>query len=198
MIVGLTGGIGSGKSTVASLFAHLGVPIFEADAVSKQILDTDKELQGQLTELLGPGLVKDGRVNKGFMASVIFNDEELLQQVNGLIHPAVGHAFAKWYASHKSTPYVIREAAILFESGTYKDCDHIIVVSAPLEMRVERVMKRNHISREQVMERVNKQWPEEQKLKLADSIIYNDHSQSVIKQVLKIHENIIRQSDKGS
>ncbi|MGB0176885.1 MAG: dephospho-CoA kinase [Owenweeksia sp.] len=197
MIVGLTGGIGSGKSTVATLFKKLGVPVFEADSVSRQLLDSDKTLQQKLVALLGDKLISNGQVDKPYMASLIFADEDLLRQVNKLIHPAVGQAFEAWHQRQR-TPYVMREAAILFESGTYKDCDHIIVVSAPLEMRVERVMKRSNMSYEQVMERVDRQWPEEQKLKLADSIIYNDHSQSVIKQVLRIHEDLIRQSGKRS
>lgn len=197
MIVGLTGGIGSGKSTVARLFTRLGIAVFEADSVSRQLIDTDQELQQQLQQLLGNDLLQDGKVNKPYMASLIFSNENLLRKVNSLIHPAVGRAFKKWKPQQQS-PYVLREAAILFESGTYHDCDHIIVVSAPLDMRIERVMKRNKMTREEVMERVNRQWPEEQKLRLADSIIYNDHSQSVIKQVLRIHEDLIRQSAKKS
>ncbi len=197
MIVGLTGGIGSGKTTVARIFARLGVPVFEADQESKKLLDSDDDLKKALIALLGSSLYKNNRLDRDFMASKIFGDKALLQKVNQLIHPAVGQAFKRWHKKQQA-PYVMREAAILFESGSYKDCDHIIMVSAPLDMRIERVMKRSGLSHAQVMERVNQQWPEEQKQQLSDSIIYNDHRESVIKQVLRIHENLIRQANPGS
>lgn len=193
MIVGLTGGIGSGKSTVASVFNQLGVPVYEADLWARNLIDRD-DIQSALVELMGEGILSSGVIDRKKMASLIFNDKALLARVNGLIHPAVATHFKNWYREQQS-PYVIREAAILFESGSYKDCDKVIVVHAPLEMRIQRVMERNGISREEVMERVNNQWPEEDKLRLADYVVYNDLSRSVIKQSISIHEDIIRQSD---
>lgn len=198
MIVGLTGGIGSGKTTVAAIFAALGVPVYEADSASKELIDTDRNLQQQLTELLGSDIVEDGKINRPLMAARIFNDASLLSQANALIHPAVARDFKRWYRQNLDSTYVIREAAILFESGSYRDCEKVVVVTAPEEMRIERVMKRSGISRAQVMERMQNQWPEEEKLSRADYVIYNDHTQSVIKQVLAIHENISHQTNKGS
>lgn len=195
MIVGLTGGIGSGKTSVARIFSVLGIPVYEADEASKKLIDTDKGLQGQLIALLGDDIVSDGKINRPLMAERIFNDSELLSQTNAIIHPAVAAHFQHWHQQYTQQPYIIREAAILFESGSYKDCDKVIVVSAPQEMRIARVMSRNDVSRQAVLERMSNQWPEADKLARADYVIYNDHSQSVIKQVLAIHEDLIRQSD---
>lgn len=198
MIIGLTGGIGSGKSTVAAIFKSLGIPVYEADAASKQIIDTDRSLQQSLRQLLGKEVVKDGKIDRPYMASLIFNDQDLLRQTNALIHPAVGRDFKTWYSKQQAAPYVVREAAILFESGTYRDCDKIVVVTAPEDMRIERVVKRNHTSEAEVRQRMANQWPEEEKVKRADYVVNNDHTDSVVKQVLRIHEDIIRQSDKRS
>tara|TARA_B100001115_G_scaffold183208_2_gene181386 strand:- start:672 stop:1265 length:594 start_codon:yes stop_codon:yes gene_type:complete len=196
MIVGLTGGIGSGKTTVARIFQQLKVPIFVADEESKKLLDTNSELQEQLVEWLGPELIKEGKLDRAYMASRIFKDEELLKKVNALIHPAVGRAFQSWYQKQKA-PYIIREAAILFESGTHKDCAKIIVVSAPEELRLQRVVKRSGESPEQVKARMAKQWPQEKKEALADYIIHNDHQEMLIPQVLQIHEDLIHIANTG-
>ncbi|WP_417601431.1 dephospho-CoA kinase [Owenweeksia hongkongensis] len=197
MIVGLTGGIGSGKSTVAKIFEFLGVPVYEADAFSKTIIDTDKELQAELVSLLGTEIIEEGKIVRPKMAELIFGDKNLLQKANDLIHPAVARHFQNWY-ENQSYPYVIKEAAILFESGSYKSCDKILVVAAPKEMRINRVMTRSSMTREEVEARMNNQWPQEQKLEKADYIVTNDLTESVIKQVINIHENIIRTANSGS
>lgn len=197
MIVGLTGGIGSGKSSVAAVFSTLGVPVYEADSASKNLIDTDKHLQQQLAALLGDDILSNGKIKRPVMAGKIFNDEELLKKTNAIIHPAVARDFERWYQIYASVPYVVREAAILFESGSYKDCDKVVVVTAPAAMRIQRVMKRNSVKREDVLRRMDKQWPEEEKISRADYVIYNDLTQSVIKQVLAIHEDIIKHSDQG-
>jgi len=190
MIVGLTGGIGSGKTTVAQIFKSLGIPVFVADEESKKLLDSDLELQKQLKDLLGDDLVKEGKVDRPYMASLIFNDADLLQKANALIHPAVGRAFKSWH-QNQSAPYAIREAAILFESGSHQDCNSIVVVSAPEELRLRRVMKRSGETEEQVKSRMNKQWPQSKKEALADYLIFNDHREMLIPQVLKVHESLI-------
>lgn len=196
MIVGLTGGIGSGKTTVARIFAQLGVPIFVADEVSKSILDSNKALQAELLQLMGPELLQDSKVNRPYMASRIFKDKALLQKVNALIHPAVASAFEAWHQA-QSFPYVLREAAILFESGSAKDCAKVIVVSAPEELRLQRVMLRSGETAEQVRQRMSKQWPQEKKEALADYIIQNDHQHMLIPQVLRIHEDLIHTASSG-
>lgn len=198
MIVGLTGGIGSGKTTIGKIFSWLGVPVYEADAASKTIIDTDKELQGKLQALLGKDIVQaNGKIDRQQMATLIFGNEALLKQTNALIHPAVGEDFTRWYQSQESD-YVIKEAAILFESGSYRQCDKIVVVEAPEELRIERVMARGNTSREEVLARMRNQWPQEQKVELADYVIHNDQRNSVIKQVLAIHEDLIRQANQRS
>lgn len=196
MIVGLTGGIGSGKSTVAGIFRHLGIAVFEADQEAKALLDRDKTLRDGLFQLLGPEVFgREGRVDRSFMARRIFSDSGLLEKVNALIHPAVGRAFGDWYARQNS-PYVLREAAILYESGSYRDCAVVIVVSAPENLRLERVMKRSGETGEQVRERMKSQWPQEEKDRRADYIIRNDGSQMIIPQVLKVHESLIRRANR--
>lgn len=197
MIVGLTGGIGSGKSSVAAIFNTLGVPVYEADSASKNLIDTDTELQLELVALLGDEILSEGKINRPVMAGKIFNDEVLLKKTNAIIHPAVARDFKKWYGQHSFSPYIIREAAILFESGSHVDCDKIIVVTAPAEMRIKRVMRRNSVTRDEVLRRMENQWPEEEKISRADYVIYNDLTQSVIKQVLAIHEDIVNHTNQG-
>lgn len=195
MIIGLTGGIGSGKSTVAAIFQHLGVPVFIADEESKRILESDEILQGKLVELLGPDLIKNGQIDKAFMAQRIFQENVLLQAVNAMLHPLVGIAFRQWALLHQEHPYIIREAAILFESNSYHDCDKIIVVTAPEDLRVERVMQRSRISAQAVKDRMAQQWPQEKKDALAHYLIDNSGEKSLIKQVIAIHENIIGRTE---
>lgn len=194
MIIGLTGGIGSGKSTVGKIFKTLGVPVFVADEEAKTLLDTDFELQHKLVELLGEELVEKGKVNRAYIAERIFSNDKLLQEVNRLVHPAVAVTFKNWYQRQKA-PYVLREAAILFESGSHQDCDKIIVVTAKEDLRLERVMGRSSEKKEQVKARMAKQWPQEKKDAMADYLIDNNGRQSLIKQVLKVHENIISQAN---
>lgn len=196
MIIGLTGGIGSGKTTVAKIFKFLGVPVFVADEESKRLLDQDQKLQSDLVQLIGKDLVKNAKVDRPYMAQRIFSDQALLEKVNALIHPAVGRAFKSWYAEQK-TAYVIREAAILYESGTHVDCEAIIVVSAPEDLRLQRVMQRSGENAEAVRKRMSKQWPQEKKEALADYIIHNDHQHMLIPQVLKLHENLIHTANSG-
>ncbi|MGB0980196.1 MAG: dephospho-CoA kinase [Croceimicrobium sp.] len=196
MIVGLTGGIGSGKTTAAQIFKSLGVPLFLADEESKKLIDGDAKLQASLVELMGSELLTDGKINRAYMASLIFSDAVLLQKVNALIHPAVGDAFKAWY-HRQNFSYVIREAAILYESGSHQDCDAVIVVSAPEQLRLERVKARSGESEEQIRKRMSKQWPAEKKEALADYIIHNDGGEMLIPQVLKIHESLIHTANKG-
>jgi dephospho-CoA kinase len=193
MIVGLTGGIGSGKSTVAAIFQYLKVPVFIADEEAKALIDQEP-IQRPLKALLGADIIKSGAVNRSLMAQKIFGDESLLKAVNNIIHPAVGQRFQAW-AKEQDHPYLIREAAILFESGSYRDCEKIIVVTAPEALRLKRVMKRSGEGEEQVKRRMSRQWPEEEKIARADYVITNDHSQSLIYQVLAIHEDLISRAN---
>lgn len=197
MIVGLTGGIGSGKTTVAQIFAALGVPIFVADEVSKHLIDTNKRVQRALQNLLGDDLVKEGKIDRPLMAKLIFNDDELLKKANAIIHPAVAEAFKQWQEK-QDYPYVLREAAILFESGSHRDCAAVIVVSAEEKLRIKRVQQRSGESVEQIKARMSKQWPQKKKEELADYLIFNDEKEMLIPQVIRIHEDLIRRARQGS
>ncbi len=189
--VGITGGIGSGKTTVCQIFATLGIPIYYADVRAKELMVSDADLIQQIQKLLGENAYLNGELNRKYIAEKAFHDKNLLQQLNTIVHPAVFQDTLNWFQTHHDKAYTLYEAAIMFESGSYKLMDKMITVFAPLEDRISRTMKRDHISREEVLERVDKQMLEEEKMKRADFVIYNDHSQPLIQQVLTIHEHIM-------
>lgn len=193
-IIGLTGGIGSGKTTVAKMFQDLGVPVYIADEEAKKLNDTSKTIIKGLKKLLGGTIYSaDGKLNRKKMASMIFNDAELLAKVNNLIHPEVAKHFEKWTAL-QTVPYVLKEAAILFESGSNKNCDKVILVTAPEEIRIKRVMNRDKVSREEVLSRMKNQWSEEKKRKLSDFIIENTDIAHTYSQVETLHMNLLKNS----
>ncbi len=193
-IIGLTGGIGSGKTTVAKMFQDLGVPVYIADEEAKKLNDTSKTIIKGLKKLLGGTIYSaDGKLNRKKMASMIFNDAELLAKVNNLIHPEVAKHFEKWTAL-QTVPYVLKEAAILFESGSHKNCDKVILVTAPEEIRIKRVMNRDKVSREEVLSRMKNQWSEEKKRKLSDFIIENTDIAHTYSQVETLHMNLLKNS----
>jgi dephospho-CoA kinase len=185
---GLTGGIGSGKSLVAEMFSILGIPVLNADATARFLTDTDAALKAAITVLFGEAIYQNGRLNRPFLASLVFNDKAQLQKLNNLVHPATVAYGQQWFKQQKDVPYVLKEAAIFFESGTYVEMDLMIGVSAPLELRLKRAMERDNITETEVRRRMDNQMDEAEKMKRCDYIIHNDGSQSVIQQVLKIHE----------
>jgi dephospho-CoA kinase len=188
--IGITGGIGSGKTLVCSIFRLIGAEIFEADRVARELYSGDENVKLQLTELFGRGIyTADGTINRQLLAAIIFSDRGALQKVNELIHPLVKAEFEKW-ALQKTGVYVLHEAAILFESGFYKLMDANILVTAPDELRIQRVIDRDRVSREDVLIRMQNQFQEEESLKLTDFVIRNDGSEFIIKQVLDIDEKI--------
>ncbi|NCT19057.1 MAG: dephospho-CoA kinase [Flavobacteriaceae bacterium CG_4_8_14_3_um_filter_34_10] len=190
-VVCLTGGIGSGKSTIAEMFKELGVSIYIADEEAKKLMQQNASLKQKIQQLLGEEAYKNGILNKKFIASKVFNNSELLQQLNALVHPAVGLHFEQWKRS-QSGVYVIKEAAILFENGGYKQCDKTILVIAPVETRIQRVLKREATSKEEILARMQNQWPDERKIKLADIVIDNNQNLENIRiQVLKIHNQLL-------
>jgi dephospho-CoA kinase len=184
-IVGLTGGIGSGKSTVADFFSLLQIPVYKADNAAKTLMDSDLELVMAIQKLLGPESYANGQLNRPFIASKIFSNPDLLTQMNALVHPAVKNDFMAWVNAQKS-PYVIREAAILFESGSYHDCDFIITVFAPENIRLSRVVKRDKTELEEVRKRMANQWPDEKKMERSQAVIYNDDHRLLIPQILEL------------
>lgn len=187
--VGITGGIGSGKTTVSKVFEVLGIPVFYADAVAKEIMVTDLILMEGIRAAFGEeSYSAAGVLNNKHIANIVFNDTLQLETLNALVHPAVFRAFDSWIAEIPSTtPYILKEAALLFESDSYKMCDTSILVLAPEAVKLMRVMKRDQVAEEQVRARMNKQFSDQQKLALADHQIYNDESRSIILQVMDLH-----------
>ena len=191
LIVGLTGGIGSGKTTVARFFEALGIPIYFADDRAKALMVNSPELKESIVLLLGvTAYTEDGRLNRAYIASQVFNNKALLEQLNGLVHPAVGKDFKQW-ASEQDSPYVIKEAAILFENGNYKAADKNILVTAPIDVRIERVMNRDGAKKEDIEARMQHQWPDSEKIPLADYIIENIDLEQTRLQVNSLHEQLI-------
>lgn len=184
--LGITGGIGSGKSTVSELFTLLGVPVYIADKESKRLTETSVVIKMQLIALFGEELYQNGVLNKALLASHIFKDQEKLDKVNKIIHPIVGADFDQWVKSNSNFDIVAQEAAILFESGFDKYVDKVITVYTPLEERVRRTMGRDGVTREKVLERIQNQMPDEKKVELSDFVIVNDGTISLIEQVLEI------------
>ena len=190
--VGLTGGIGSGKTTIANLFAlHFSIPIYIADTKAKELVANNKQLQQGIVTLLGEEAFVEGRYNTSFVAQEVFSNKEKLDKLNAIIHPYVQQDFLQWKQSQQA-PYVIKEAAILFESGSYRDCDFIIMVTAPLEERIKRVMLRDKIDRETVEKRIKNQWNDENKIKLSTFVIENREIDKNLDKIEIIHSKIVK------
>jgi dephospho-CoA kinase len=189
--VGLTGGIGSGKSTVAKIFEVLRIPVYYADDATKKIMNTDEELKASLIKNFGEQTYQNNQLNRSYLASVVFADKEKLELLNSLTHPATIRDANKWI-QEQTSPYIIKEAALLFESGANEHLDHIVGVFAPQELRIKRTIVRDNITREEVWQRMNRQMDEEAKMKLCDSIIINDEQTLLIPQVLKLHEKFLK------
>lgn len=190
LTIGITGGIGSGKSTVCRIFALLGIPIFEADNVAKSLINIHPKIKFELTRLYGKEIyTKTNTINRKKLADIIFNDDIELAKVNNLVHPVVRQEFVNWLKLQSSV-YVIHEAAILFESGFYKMMDFTILVSAPENRRIERVSKRDKVYPELVKERMDKQWLDSEKRKLANVEIVNDNKNLVIPQIIEIDKKL--------
>ena len=187
--IGITGNIGSGKTTVSKVFELLGVPVFYADAAAREVMTNDEELIKGVKNTFGTeSYFEDGSLNRKYIAGKVFNDPAELAKLNALVHPATFRAFDSWAKSFTEAPYLMKEAAILFESGSYKLCDYSIIVTAPKEIRMQRVIARDSITITEVESRDARQMPEEEKIKLADFRIKNDDTQLVIPQVLALHQ----------
>lgn len=189
---GITGGIGSGKTTVCKIFETLGIPVYYADDRAKWLMTHDEHLMSEIRNAFGAdAYTPDGQLNRAYLSGVVFSDAEKLKQLNALVHPAVFNDGSAWHQAQTGAPYTLREAALLYESGSYKAIDKMIVVTAPLALRIARVMERDNISEAAVRARIEKQWPEEEKIKRADYVIYNDGAQLLVPQVLKIHRALM-------
>jgi len=190
--VGITGNIGSGKTTVSKIFGVLGVPVFYADDAAKNVMVNDEILIDAIKHAFGPqAYFEDGGLNRKYIAGIVFNNEAELTKLNALVHPATFRAFDSWLVQHMDAPYILKEAALLFESNSYKMCDKSILVTAPLETRIKRVMQRDGLSEAEIKSREARQFTEGEKLKLAGYVIKNDGTKLVIPQVLALHETFL-------
>lgn len=186
--IGVTGGMGSGKTTVCKVFEILGIPVFYADAVAKSIMYTDQVLRQDIIKSFGEKSYSErGDLNRSYLSAIVFNSKTELEKLNALVHPAVFRAFDLWVESQEAVPYVVKEAALLFESDSYKMCDQTVLVKSPLEIRIERIKLRDGITREEIESRMNRQFSDEVKEKLADHILINDERQLLIPQILDLH-----------
>ena len=188
--VGITGGIGSGKSTVAKVFNVLGIPIYYADDAAKKLMNDDESIRIQLQQLFGKETYLDGKLNRKYLSGLVFNNEAKLAQLNAIVHPATLKDADKWM-QQQTTRYAIKEAALIFESGAQAQLDCVIGVFAPAPIRIQRVMKRDGITKEEVKARMEKQLDESIKMRLCDYVITNDEQDLVIPQVVKIHEALM-------
>ena len=189
--LGVTGGIGSGKTTVCKVFSVLGIPVFSADDEAKRIQESDRDLQLKINSFAGRDLFPEGKLDRTELARLIFSNKELLEKVNSVVHPAVFQVFREWVIK-QNTPYSIMDAAILFESGAFRMMDRIVTVVTPIEERIERLVRSKRLSREQVIERIKNQIDDESRISRSDFVIFNSENEMIIPAILGIHEEMIK------
>jgi len=192
--IGLTGGMGSGKTTVSKIFSVLGIPVFYADDIAKTIMNEDKGLKQSIIHLFGREAYINDRLNRKYIASIVFKDKYKLDQLNALVHPVTIAAADKWI-SEQTTPYILKEAALMFEAGAAAHLDYVIGVYAPQHLRLQRVMHRDGATREDVLARMNRQLDETIKMKLCDFVVVNDEQQAVLPQVLSLHQKFLNMAE---
>lgn len=191
--VGITGGIGSGKSMICRVFACLGVPIYDADTRARWMMNNHQALKKEvIAEFGAEAYDSNGQLNRPYMAQLVFNDSNKVKALNALVHPKVGQDFVEWAEAYPNAPYLLKEAALMFESGSSKALDYVITVFAPNDVRIRRVLQRDpHRSEAQVKAIFGKQLAEEEKIKRADFVVYNDDQQMVLPQVIRLHEQFL-------
>ncbi len=193
--VGLTGGIGSGKSTVAKIFEVLGIPVYYADDAAKRLMNEDEELKKSIITHFGKESYINDQLNRPYIASLVFNNKEKLDLLNFLTHPATIRDANQWM-NRQNSPYTIKEAALIFESGAAEYLDHVIGVFTPVPLRLQRIMQRDKITQEEVQQRMNRQIDEDIKMRLCDTVLINDEQQLLVPQVLQLHEKLLALSPK--
>lgn len=186
--IGITGGIGSGKTTVCQVFETLGISVYYADAETKKLYLNNLELKAKMIESFGLQVYKDDALNRDYLSQIVFNSKEKLNALNSIVHPYVFAHYEAWCDAHKNDKYTLKEAAIMFESGSYKHLHYIIGVSAPVEVRIARIIRRDGLSRDDIQKRIQKQMPTEELIKRCDFIIENDGDKSIVEQVIKLHK----------
>lgn len=189
--IGITGGIGSGKTFICRLFEALGIPVYNADEEAKRLMNTDIRIKEKLIAQFGESTYKDGLLDRAFLANMVFSDKDKLELLNSIVHPVVIQEAKDW-AERQTTRYSLKEAALLFESGSYKELDYTILVTAPMDIRIQRVIERDGATEQQVQERINKQLSDEEKLQLADFVIVNDGITPLLPQVWTLHQKFLK------
>ncbi|HEY5367802.1 MAG TPA: dephospho-CoA kinase [Hanamia sp.] len=190
--IGITGGIGSGKSTAAGIFGVLGIPVYSSDDASKRLMVEDENLKENIIKYFGESSYENGSLNRKYLAGQVFNDPKKIALLNSLVHPATIYDARKWMEKQKSA-YVIKEAALIFESGSNKNLDYVIGVKSPKELRIERATKRDNVTRKEVEARMKLQMDEDEKMKRCDFVIVNDEQQMLIPQVISLHEKFMKE-----
>ena len=197
--IGITGGMGAGKSTICTIFGQLGISIYDADARAKWLMKNDPELKKAITESFGwDSYTRKDELNREYLAKVVFNNEEQLKILNSIVHPAVMKDYEIWTLEHKDKPYSLKEAALLFESESYKSLHKVIVVTSPIETRIGRIIKRDHVKREDILKRIQNQRTDRERMSMADWVIYNDGVNSLINQAMDIHHTILGIRESGT
>jgi dephospho-CoA kinase len=191
--VGLTGGIGSGKTTVAQIFEVLSIPVYYADPAARDLMNKDPELKKKIIASFGTEVYKNGELNRSYLGSIVFQDSEKLKLLNSIVHPVTIRDSENWMKNQK-TPYAIKEAALIFEAGLEKHLDYVIGVTAPESLRIQRVIERDHIPKEKVLDRIKHQMDEKEKISRCDFVIQNDGAQPMLPQVLAIHQSLLEAS----
>jgi len=193
--IGITGGIGSGKSIVARVFNNLGIPVYNADTAAKRLMETDLDLQTAIRRHFGDKAFVQGKLDRSYLASIVFKDKTKLDTLNALVHPVTIRDAELWM-QQQDCPYALKEAALIFESGSQSSLDFVIGVSAPQALRIHRVMQRDGLSREEVLKRIDKQLEQSLVMRLCDYVIVNNDQQLVVPQVLELHTELVTKSDK--
>ncbi len=188
--LGITGGIGSGKSTVCKVFSILGIPVFSADCEARQIMDNDQSVINNINSVAGRDMYENGSLDRAELAGMIFNDKDLLGKVNSIVHPVVFERFIDWSA-RQTAPYVIMEAAILFESGASRLVDRVLTVVTPMNERIERMLRGNKFTKQQILERMKNQTDDDTRIRNSDYVIYNSENDLILPAILKVHEEIM-------
>lgn len=195
MVVGVTGGIGSGKSVVCKVFSVMGIPVYDADTAAKELYDKYPELVERVkNEVTADAVDKNGKINRKALSEAVFSDPEKLKKLNAIVHPMVAYDFENWMEAHRGYPYLLKEAAILFESGAVDACQKVITVVSPLELRISRLKSRDKRSKTEIEQIISRQISDEERISRSDYIIHNDEKQMIIPQVLKIHEALLKAS----
>ncbi|ATA90089.1 dephospho-CoA kinase [Capnocytophaga stomatis] len=195
MVVGLTGGIGSGKTTIAKMFEELGISVYISDTEAQKLIETDENIKRKIKSSFGELAYVDGKYNRKYIAEIVFRDRDKLRIINEIVHPEVAKHFSDW-KTNQNSPYVIKESAILFESGAYHDCDYIITVTADEQERIRRVVERDGVTENSVRERIKNQWNDEKKMNLSDEVINNINIESSSLKVREIHSKLIKKIEK--